>query len=156
VAEVDERVAWLTARLDELDRRANAAGGDRWRASESGIYPEDASQHPGPFAIGPYGHLDEGRRRHIALSDPRSVLARVGADRRILARHVPERKRIALIDENGGETSFGFYVCDWCYPALRWNQTRGRRLREWPCDEVLDLLAAHRHAPGFRKEWLDA
>lgn len=83
-AEWDAALSWLHARLDDEERIAVTAGGDTWRASDSGIYPADASRHPGPFAVGPYGHLGDEYGAHIARQSPAVVLARVYADRHLL------------------------------------------------------------------------
>lgn len=85
-------IEFLTKRLDEKEvlakRAAEASGGEHWRASDSGIYPEDdPSRHPGPFLADAYGFTDPGYGEHIAYWDPAQVLREVAAGRRILGAH---------------------------------------------------------------------
>lgn len=80
-----EIVEWLRGVHDTIERAATAAGGDRWRIDDSGVYHEDPAKGPGPFAVGPYGYLDDDVREHIGLHDPARALDRVNAERRLLA-----------------------------------------------------------------------
>lgn len=74
-------IEFLRARLDEDERAARDAGGERWRRHEhhdhievdrSPLYP------PVAFHVAPYDI-------HIARQDPARVLAEVDAKRRIVA-----------------------------------------------------------------------
>lgn len=80
----DAALSWLRIQIDAEAAIAAAAGGDTWKASDSGIYPEDARRHPGPFAVGPFGHLGEEHAAHIERQSPAVVLARIEVDRRLL------------------------------------------------------------------------
>ena len=98
-------VARLRALLDEEDRRANAAteaaGGAAWRADDSGIYPLDAADHPGPFLADVYGYTDPGYGEHIAHHDPDRTLRLNAAIRKILNMWVnPDHVR-TLTDADG-------------------------------------------------------
>ncbi|MFE2555989.1 DUF6221 family protein [Streptomyces sp. NPDC059352] len=88
---------------------------------------------------------------HIARHDPARVLAEVDAKRRTLARHVPERRRLTLTDEEGGTTSFGFYVCTACTP----NRTieHGQNVVEWPCPDVRALALPYADHADYRDAW---
>ncbi|MCG5464206.1 DUF6221 family protein [Micromonospora sp. MED01] len=85
----DDRVAWLTAQLDDDERVARAAAdcGPEWRFSEGAIYPSDVDRHPGALIHGGYDYLDDQYGEHIARHDPARVLRRVAAGRKILAKY---------------------------------------------------------------------
>lgn len=85
-------VAFITARLDEdqqsAQRAITASGGQNWRASDSGIYPEDdPSHHPGPFIADAYGYTDPEYGGHIARHDPARSLREIAAKRKLLWLH---------------------------------------------------------------------
>lgn len=124
---------FLKARLDEDEQAARDAGADTWTASDSGLYHEDASTQPGPFAVDGYGYLGaEGI--HIARHDPARVLREVEAKRRIMALHT-------IRSGTGG---------DWdTDPAAICNECGGL----YPC-ETLELLALpYADHPDYREEW---
>jgi Family of unknown function (DUF6221) len=128
---VSDLVEFLLARLDEDEQAARTAGADRWRATDSGVYHDDASTQPGPFAIGRYEHLGaEGT--HIARHDPARVLAEVEAKRRMLEAHY---------DYNG--------VCPRCFDFS--NKPVPREL--WPCETVRLLAPPYGDHPDYRQEW---
>lgn len=127
-ADWDAALSWLHERLDAEADVARAAGGDTWRASDSGIYPEDNSRHPGPFAVGPYGHLGEEYGAHIAGQSPRAVLRRVDAERLILDAH----PRDPVLSE--------CLTCRVDDSSLR---------EEWPCPTVVLLAQQFADVPGF-------
>lgn len=153
---VDERVAWLTGAIDETERVAREAVRcaypyDRepptghWRAAGDGRV-EDENGETVTFDEG--APTDE-QRLHIATHDPQSVLARVEADRGVLARHC-RLDRIYPPDNPyyGGPSD----VCAGCgYIADGW-QPRVEHIAD--CPEIRSLLSAHRYAPGFKEEWL--
>jgi Family of unknown function (DUF6221) len=165
VTGVDERVAWLTATLDEVERVAKAATPGRWQAGGTygdwlSVLPRDhvlaPDYRPPGFSQGQHvadarvagggmtawaadlsgSGFPEGNARHIALHDPRSVLARVEADRRILVRHA----RFP-----GGRDLNGKPACPTCATTFG--------LVLWPCPTFEAVLSAYRYMPGFRAEW---
>lgn len=80
---------WITGRVDETQRIAEAArgqGNGQWRhdsSYENGYVYDDVDQ---PVVYDESAPLPE-EAAHIALNDPASVLRRCAADRKILARH---------------------------------------------------------------------
>jgi hypothetical protein len=102
---MDDLIAFLNGRLDEDEASAKAAGGDTWRADDSGIYHEDAASRPGPFAVGPYEHLGE-EGTHIARHDPVRALREVEAKRAILDGYLWVAARKA--DDGGIERNYQF------------------------------------------------
>ncbi len=77
---MDDLVAWLTHILDEREQFAKRAGGDRW-ILDGGIYHES---HPSDEVV---DWVYDDASEHIAANDPASVLARIAADRQIVARY---------------------------------------------------------------------
>jgi hypothetical protein len=65
---------------------------------------------------------------HIALNDPRAVLSRCAADRRILARHAPHSMGGCTVCE---APHWGVKVCNRCYG------------KAWPCDDIKDLASIY-------------
>jgi hypothetical protein len=84
-------VVWLREALDAAQADAEAAtaatGGPHWHGSDSGLYSNDASNHPGPFLADAYGYTDPRVVAHVTRHDPAAVLRRIAADRKILAEH---------------------------------------------------------------------
>lgn len=80
----------IRAALDESGRMARAAAdfGEAWTYhNDSGIYPSNESQHPGPIIAGSFDYLPEQYGNHIARHDPARVLRQVAAMRKILDLH---------------------------------------------------------------------
>jgi hypothetical protein len=79
---------FLAVRLDEAERGAKATArryGPAWSASGGSLYDEsNPSVHPGPFATGVWGDLDDEVAEHIVRHDPARALAEVEAKRQIL------------------------------------------------------------------------
>lgn len=118
---------WLTAVWDEEERLAIKAGGDRW-ILDGGIVHES---HPSREVVDwVYDEADE----HIAYHDPASVLARIAADRAILAEYVARDKDVDLMLGPDCE-----------------------RQREWSGLRLALRLKAEQYKsrPGFNPEWLD-
>lgn len=149
---IDDLVAWLTSALDELERVAIEAAKQgannvyysspeetaEWEASQEGV----VTDHGVTLAVGAYGVLDEEVGAHIALHDPRAVLARVEAERAIVHAHTPTKAY------GYGDGTRGCPQCD----------TDEVGYVEAGDDEgclTLRLLAyGHRYdAEGFRDEW---
>lgn len=88
MTDTDRMVLWLRKTLDAAERDAEAAtaatGGPHWRGSDSGLYSNDASNHPGPFLADAYGYTDPRIVAHATRHDPAAVLHRIAADRKLL------------------------------------------------------------------------
>ena len=110
---VEDLAAWLTQIWDEEERLAKAALG------------YETSDHDGPFLRHTVDYLGPELADHIAAHDPASVLARIAADRKILALHSGEQ--------------------DW--PCQVGNYV------EEPCETRLLLASRYQDRPGFRPEW---
>lgn len=146
---VEDLAAWLTGIWDEEEVWARAVldRSEPWK----GEWVNDenlalrtrngwvlASHGGKPFA---FGLLD-----HIVRHDPASVLARIAADRKILALHsfhmVPSLdSRLQPIP--GSRRPH----CDTC-------ASQDENGEDWPCVTVRLLAEPHADKPGFRSEWL--
>jgi hypothetical protein len=114
---------WLTAVWDEEERLAKKAGGDRWIIDGSIVHENRPHEDVVDWV---YDEADE----HIAYHDPASVLARIAADRKILAAWLYLAEGTGpLSDELAGQLK-----------AYGW--------------AVQYIAEAHRDRPGFRSEWL--
>ena len=156
---MDELVEWLRAQLDEDERIARAASDGPWRCyrgPEKSWMTKGDLMHPvytwenavgTPVIMTAYW----ADSRHIAEWDPARVLREIEAKRRRLGRHQPERRRLHLLDAEGGTTSFAFYVCTACTP----NRTieHGQDVIEWPCFDVRDDAAVYAERPGYQESW---
>lgn len=130
-------VAWLTAVWDEEERLATAAAkqytGARWLLSDDVV----GADRGGYVACGAYsGDIGEEIGNHIVAHDPASVLARIAADRKILALADEASALDAQVD---GEFRVG-----------------PRNLKEEPY--VGDLILRHLASPykgreGWQEEW---
>ena len=86
--QITDLAAWLTAVWDEEERLARDAAsaeypGPEWILSEDDVV---GAAHGDYVACGPYeGDIGEEIGSFIAANDPASVLARIAADRKILA-----------------------------------------------------------------------
>ncbi|MFZ3494609.1 DUF6221 family protein [Streptomyces sp. 5.8] len=132
---MDDPVQFLRARLDEDEQTA--------RAASAGWYGYDPEQ---AIAFVPVEDT-----QHIARHDPARVLAEVAAKRRRLARHTPERRRLALNDQTG-TTSFAYLICTSCTPN-RDIDTERQALVEWPCPDLLDDAAVYAGHPDYQAAW---
>ncbi|MFE0036810.1 DUF6221 family protein [Streptomyces sp. NPDC059015] len=150
----DELVAFVRARLDERAAKARDAceGGDgRWRQEDPERYPGRIVDQFGEAVVYDEGCPTERQAAHIVAGDPARVLREVEGKRRRLERHQPDRRRLALLDEEGGSTSFSFYVCIACTPNRRIEY--GQDVVEWPCREVRDDAAVYADHPDYRQAW---
>ncbi len=140
--QITDLAAWLTAVWDEEERLARDAAsaeypGPEWILSEDDVV---GAAHGDYVACGPYeGDIGEEIGSFIAANDPASVLARIAADRKILA-WCTERDRIYV----------GTLASDPSDPA---NYVPGSLAH--PTDSVaLRLLAsAYADRPGFNPRW---
>lgn len=144
-------VSAIRERLDEIERKAETAPGSRWEATtddsiagasvydeqwrllEPNHYDHDNPLSNRPGASGPM-YIERARDAlvaHIALHDPSSVLRRVQADRRVLARHWPIRdlEDTETICARCSGASFDLGVLVGHYSPV----TR------WPCGDFRDL-----------------
>ena len=109
VTPVDDLGAWLTQVWDEQEKAAHyILDGGHWR----GIHVDSATE----VAV------------HIEAWNPASVLARIAADRQILALHT------------------GVHECPF------WDG-HGERWEDLYCPTALLLATAHADRPGFQKAW---
>lgn len=169
---VDERVVWLREAMGHIEQTARNSQEGGWRVRQLGRHDLAAIVGPGAASLaglplGPAFCSVSGERagatsRHIALNDPRSVLARVAADRSILG-EVTSWKHDYYDDDP-------WYSC--AQAASTWEDDRspGSGCSDddrsgGPCDCGLDrrrdvivgaLLSAYRHVPvpGFQEEWM--
>lgn len=105
---VEDLAVWLTAVWDEEERLATYALGRPWLKTK--LYPDE----PWHF---------------LPLYQPELALARIAADRKILALHTGTHE-CPSFDDN----------CGW------WEDIY--------CPTLLVLASAHADHPGFRPEWL--
>jgi len=133
------------AYLEAAHQRALVAGfdaaeenGERWAESGDAVYTQGMNN---PVAVGPWtGSLPDGTRRHIALNDPRSVLRRIKAEKKIL-------------DEHHAVSYAG--LPPWCAKCVHMETSEVQPPRKavpglavtefphdpWPCATVLNLAA---------------
>jgi hypothetical protein len=139
---MDNLVQFLHARYDEDEQAAHAAKGGPWHTDGGSVY----ATHPTDEVV---DYTESGE--HIARHDPARVLAEVDAKRRRLARHTPERRRLAL-DDADGTTSMAFLICTSCTPN-RVIRREEQDIVVWPCPDLLDDAAVHADHPDYRDEW---
>lgn len=164
MTDVDERVAWLTARLDEMERVAREAchgGQGDWHQDDPDGEGGRIEDERGNVVVYDEGSPSGWEAEHIALNDPRTVLARVEADRQVLAEIATWKH-----DYHDDDT---WYSCALAESTWADDRSPGSGCSDddrsgGPCDCGLDrrrgvivraLLSAHRFAPGFREEWLN-
>lgn len=139
--EIEEIVAFLTARIGEDEQVAQAAieevgepewigsdeSGHAWRYQHSGVWGDD----DGPCSEAPEVATTGLKlvQRHIARHDPARVLREVKAKRRILARHA--------------ECGTGSGYCD----------DGGHDLGGLGCGDLRDLAAPFSGEPGYDERW---
>jgi hypothetical protein len=150
VSLVDERAQWLTAALDRVVATAEAAvwcGYQLKRSEPTGEWlavtgpgaasVEDAAS--GEIVAYDEGSPTDAQAEHIATWDPRSVLARVEADRKILGWcvEVIGDRDLSSYDEFG---------------SLR--DDRDAMAVTLAVETLRNLLSAYRYMPGFNDGWL--
>ena len=127
----------ITAALDEQQRLAEAARGDKWTVDRSEWSADRWSLQAvlGLDLADPLGSLilDPEPALFIAANDPSSVLRRVAAQRRVLERHQPEEYGEAT--EFEGVVLPALVACGRC-------QDNFNQYPEYPCDEIKDLADA--------------
>ena len=136
---MDEIAAFLSARLDEDETAALAAGDDdtarSWTSFDIGGYPVIGAGIDNGWGITVAGPPapSEAQARHIARHDPGRALREVEAGRRILYDHAPQAK--------GQRT-----VCSRCH----YGNPLGAN---WPCLTMESLAAVYSDHPDYRPEW---
>lgn len=134
---VDDLVAWLTRIFDEQESAAKACEEvypSPWEVSDRGWMAKVQADQPGFRVVAEleqYPNIDgwlSTRLDHLALHDPASVLARIAADRQILARCM---KVLSL-------------------PASAWEYSDAPDLAE---ATIRDLAQPYADREGFREEW---
>jgi hypothetical protein len=121
----DDLTAWLTQIWDEEGRLATEA----FRAGFDDHTPT-GEQWGVPHVIG----------QHMLRHVPDVVLARIAADREILALHAPAKPPWPTQMEPG---------CRICATAQIWDQVAN----EANCRTLCLLASAHADRPGYREEW---
>jgi hypothetical protein len=84
----DDLAAFLSARLEEAEALARAAGGRAWRQGDPERTPgwiQDDSGSLDSIVVYDEGAPTAAQAAHIALNDPARVLREVAAGRRLLA-----------------------------------------------------------------------
>jgi Family of unknown function (DUF6221) len=143
---VDELIAFLNARLDEVEAAAKAADPGPWEfegddPTDDEVF-ETADCRPVAYTRG----RQVANGQHIALHDPGRELRDVAAKRAILALHQGDPS------EWGGWRADGTWqrggmVCLTC------GHDDGRLGVAWPCPTVRQLAAADSGHPDYRREW---
>lgn len=155
----DERIEWLTATVAHVEQVATMA-------AEAHTSRQDGRPFwPRARVVGLYrGETEQGLLAGLDLirwASPQTALARVEADRRILA-EIQTWRHVYNDDDP-------WYSCS--QAASTWEEDRSpgsgcidEDRAGKPCDCGLDrrravivgaLLSAWRHMPGFREEWIN-
>lgn len=126
---MDDLVTWLRAQVDDDERVAREAGGDRWRADHDDLTAHILDERG--WSVAYQDSLNDQQAEHVARWDPARVLAEVDTKRRILDQCV---EMLRVDSSYGGSTD-----PDVLDPAA-WN--------------VLRLLALpYAGRDGWREEW---
>jgi hypothetical protein len=125
----DRLVAFVTARFDEIEAAAKAAGGDRWVAVDLAFIDDSNGRQ-----VLRDEYMAPGVQAHIALNNPGYVLADIAAKRRIVKEFGDAEKWLpANRDDDEPEYAYG----------------HARALYD-----VIELLAApFREHPDFDPAW---
>lgn len=144
-------VAFVRARLDEVEADARAAWPGPWAPSDDEYEVLDVGAEAG--FVGTLvaevrtlsGHQQRMTSRHIARHHPARVLADVEAKRRILAPHKPQP--LSKYDRQVWRFKFECASESWtCYGD-------GADHVEWPCETVKLLALPDAGHPDYREEW---
>lgn len=132
----EDPVAWLRAQVEARKALAEAATQVPWEPEGDDLTDDevwidvDGEQWRHVICRGPQSHEN---MLHVALNDPRDVIARCEAE-------------LAILDEHGPDDTFG--PDDVCCCACG-----DRPQVPFPCRTVRVLLGAYKHQPGFKAEW---
>lgn len=154
---LDELVPWLREQIAGTRRIANAACGGNWMHSTwESVHPQRAMPHVkqrgAASIVAP--ELSDEVARHIALNDPRTVLAQCDAHEALVdAYGNAEARRASLVEA---------FTRDLRKIADLGPDEERRRYSEVSKAEglasgygmaVLMVASAYRHRPGYRREW---
>ena len=135
----DDLVAWLTQIWDEQEKMVQAAIDDD--GGQDGGFEDEfdrltkGREIAGPLAFEP--SFAEACARMIVANTPKLALARIAADRQILALHGVEWRQRP-------EHEIGDSDDPWCPTCLD---------EAWPCPTLCLLAQPYADRPGFRDEW---
>ena len=155
---------FITARLDEDEATARAAGDGRWRVDH---WLDPRSSCPTgcscrrveglDFTVYDEGGHDEAQAAHIARHDPARVLREVEAKRALLAlhhhlRYVEPLDAASKYEEDhrpAFDESPRYVGCAACHYDSRHEET----YPSWWCDTVRLLALPYADHPDYRSEW---
>lgn len=154
VTAVDELVAYVRQQLDAEDGLARRVA-ERYTIRNPDRADDGQPYWPLPSVEASFrGRIDPDIVAGLDLIrtyDPARVLAEVEAKRRILDLHEPQRRRLAIVPEDGnGTITLGFYVCPICLPSTI---EHGQEFDEGPCPTVRLLAQPYAGRDGWREEW---
>lgn len=97
---------------------------------------------------------------HIARHDPATVLARIDADRQILALHKPTQVQVLRTVVDGQwikETASGCQYCaELCHSRSGLGCADDGLDAPWPCETIRILASPHSSRPGYLEKWRPA
>jgi hypothetical protein len=147
VTEADEMTAFVTARLDEWQARAEATVGGlsgRWRIDSDGNVQDEETGGGGNayIACGPWGGgVDAEHAEHIVAHDPASTLLLVASLRAIMAEHAPGYP-VTYPTPSGQPT------CGVCHAGgFDWDP------ENWPCLTARQVAAIFSAHPDYQEKW---
>jgi hypothetical protein len=125
-----------------------------WNVSLRSIeeYPYRNIDGTGPSILFGTDEIATVHAMHIAYHDPASVLARIAADRKILALHTGPHDCTVLVT--------GTYPDDWPEyipwgkAGTKWRHPSNEYFEDLYCPTARHLAESHKDRPGFRPEWL--
>ncbi|MET8278257.1 DUF6221 family protein [Micromonospora sp. NPDC005174] len=133
----DDRIAWLTAQIDDDEQLAHDAGG---RNGPHGHWTRDGSiscvvDADNKLIVYGEGEPTSDQADHIARHDPARVLRRIERDRRTLELHDRDHE-CSVFDGPDGEV----FNCAWL-------------LKGDTCSTVRLMFDEYADRPGYRPEW---
>lgn len=132
---MDDLISWLRDQIDDDERAARSAGGDKWIASGL-AFVDDSSGH----AVVSTERMDSGVQAHIARHNPARVLAEVEAKRRILDKWQDP----ATVER----------FPDGVHDGRDWDEREAQVSRARTIDRLVRLLALpYADRPGYQSEW---
>jgi hypothetical protein len=140
---VDDLAAWLTEILKEDEARVRAAIDDD--CGQDGGFEDSfdrltgGPERGGPTAVLP--RFGEAAAALIVWNTPRRALARIAADRQILALH-------AVVVSDANHAPLG----PTCSTCGAWEEYP----EDWPCQTVKLLALPHADRPGYQEAWRPA
>ena len=130
---------WLRARIEARKATAEAipANERRYRGDGVGaLVRVDESDVGGYLAVGPWGcDIDSSHVAHIALNDPRDVIARCDFELAVLDEHEPKPLPSGMSPLYCGTGENMMFVAPFA------------------CRTVHQLARAYRHLDGWQPEW---